>query len=73
MTYLAKVYLQRLGDDGALWCGTRKINELPARHVQVAFKYKGKVEKGHIELIGPDRWEQEGRTPAILVVQDKDN
>jgi len=70
MAYLAKIYLQRPGDDGALWCGTRKINALPARHVEVAFKHKGKVETGHIALIGPERWDQEGRTPAILVVQD---
>jgi hypothetical protein len=69
MTYRAKVYLQRLGDNGARWCGVKEIKELPAREVQVAFKHKGKVETGHIELIAPDQWEQEGRTPTILVVQ----
>jgi len=70
MAYRAKVYLQRAGDDGARWCGVKEIAVFPARHAQVAFQHKGKVERGHIELIAPDRWEREGRTPTILVVED---
>jgi hypothetical protein len=73
MTYRARIYLQRLGDDGACWCGVKRIKELPARQTKVSFEHKGKIERGHIELIAPDLWEREGRIPTILVVQESDS
>lgn len=72
MPYRAKVYLQRLGDEGARWCGVKELEGFPERRRKVSFEHKGRIERGHIELIAPDRWERDGRTPTILVVEDPD-